>query len=171
MSLPEIGTKGVLEGFDTDGKAITRTPARPITLRHLLTHTSGLGYDTWNADIMKYRQVTAPRQWLVPERRRSRRRCCSSRASSWEYGISIDWVGQLVEAASGQRLDRYMTERLFTPLGMNDTGFAIGPAQRPRKAKMHAATPTASTPWSTRSRRRRSSTWAVAALFDGRRIT
>ena len=55
----------------------------------------------------------------------------------WEYGISIDWAGKMVEAASGQRLDRYMTERLFTPLGMSDTGFAIGPAQRMRKAKMH----------------------------------
>jgi methyl acetate hydrolase len=50
-------------------------------------------------------------------------------------------VGKLVEAASGQRLDRYMTERLFMPLGMSDTGFAIGPSQRMRKASMHARNP------------------------------
>src|SRR6187200_1435824 len=56
--VPEIATKGVLEGFDSAGRAITRKPRRAITLRHLLTHTSGLGYDTWNADVMKYRQVT-----------------------------------------------------------------------------------------------------------------
>src|SRR5262249_32416014 len=42
--VPEIGAKGVLEGFGKDGKAITRKPGRPVTLRHLLTHTSGLGY-------------------------------------------------------------------------------------------------------------------------------
>jgi CubicO group peptidase (beta-lactamase class C family) len=55
----------------------------------------------------------------------------------WEYGISIDWAGKMVEAASGQRLDRYMTENIFARLGMADTGFAIGPAQRPRKARVH----------------------------------
>src|SRR5437016_1901809 len=60
----------------------------------------------------------------------------------WEYGISMDWAGKMVEAASGQRLDRYMTEHIFTPLGMNDTAFAIGPAQRLRKAGMHARGPT-----------------------------
>ena len=59
----------------------------------------------------------------------------------WEYGISIDWAGKIVEAVSGQRLDRYMSEKIFVPLGMGDTGFAIGPAQRPRKARMHTRGP------------------------------
>src|SRR5216110_3450940 len=56
--VPELAAKGVLEGFDAKGQAIARKPVPPITLRHLLTHTSGLGYDTWNADVMKYRQAT-----------------------------------------------------------------------------------------------------------------
>ena len=55
----------------------------------------------------------------------------------WQYSISIDWAGLMVEAASGKRLDRYMTEKIFTPLGMADTGFAISPAMRPRKAAVH----------------------------------
>ena len=55
----------------------------------------------------------------------------------WEYSIAIDWAGLMVEAASGKRLDRYMTENIFTPLGMADTGFAISPAMRPRKAAVH----------------------------------
>jgi methyl acetate hydrolase len=55
----------------------------------------------------------------------------------WQYSISIDWAGLMVEAASGKRLDRYMTENIFTPLGMADTGFAISPAMRPRKAAVH----------------------------------
>ena len=135
--VPEIGTKGVLEGFDKEGKAITRKPRRPVTLRHLLTHTSGLGYDTWNADVMKYRQATGIPAVGSCQNAALTTPLLFEPGERWEYGISIDWVGKLVEAASGQRLDRYMTERLFTPLGMHDTGFAIGPAQRLRKAKMH----------------------------------
>jgi CubicO group peptidase (beta-lactamase class C family) len=135
--VPEIGTKGVLEGFDKDGKAITRKPARPITLRHLLTHTSGLGYDTWNADVMKYRRATGIPAIGSCQNVALTTPLLFEPGERWEYGISIDWAGKMVEAASGQRLDRYMTERLFTPLGMSDTGFAIGPAQRMRKAKMH----------------------------------
>ena len=135
--VPEIGTKGVLEGFDASGKAVTRKPRRPITLRHLLTHTSGLGYDTWNADVMKYRQVTGIPAVGSCQNAALTTPLLFEPGERWEYGISIDWVGKMVEAASGQRLDRYMTERLFMPLGMGDTGFAIGPAQRLRKAKMH----------------------------------
>jgi CubicO group peptidase (beta-lactamase class C family) len=55
----------------------------------------------------------------------------------WQYSISIDWAGLMVEAASGKRLDRYMTENIFTPLEMSDTGFAISPGMRPRKAAVH----------------------------------
>jgi methyl acetate hydrolase len=135
--VPEIGTKGVLEGFDKGGKAIMRKPKQPVTLRHLLTHTSGLGYDTWNADIMKYRQATGIPAVGSCQNAALTTPLLFEPGERWEYGISIDWAGKMVEAASGQRLDRYMTERLFTPLGMNDTGFAIGPAQRMRKAKMH----------------------------------
>lgn len=135
--VPELGTKQVLTGFDAMGKPAFRKPRRPVTLRHLMTHTSGLGYDTWNADIMKYRQATG-----VP----AVGSCLNAALTTplladpgerWEYGISIDWVGKMVEAAGGQRLDRYLTEKIFLPLDMSDSGFAIGPAQRLRKARMH----------------------------------
>ena len=139
--VPELGTKQVLEGFDASGQAITRKPKRPITLRHLLTHTSGLGYDTWNADVMKYRQATGIPAVGSCQNAALTTPLLAEPGERWEYGISIDWAGKMVEAASGQRLDRYMTERLFVPLGMGDTGFAIGPAQRMRKAKMHTRGP------------------------------
>ena len=124
--VPGLATKGVLEGFDSSGKAITRKPRRSITLRHLLTHTSGLGYDTWNADVMKYREATG-----IPAVGSCRNAALTTPllaepGERWEYGISIDWAGKMVEAVSGQRLDRYMTENIFMPLGMADTGFAIG---------------------------------------------
>jgi methyl acetate hydrolase len=139
--VPEIGTKGVLEGFDSSGKPMTRKPKQPITLRHLLTHTSGLGYDTWDADILKYRQVTGIPAIGSCQNVALTTPLLADPGERWEYGISIDWVGKLVEAASGQRLDRYMTENIFAPLGMADTGFAIGPAQRLRKAGMNTRSP------------------------------
>jgi len=135
--VPEIATKGVLEGFDAAGRAITRKPRRAITLRHLLTHTSGLGYDTWNADIMKYRRVTGTPGVGSCLNAALTTPLLAEPGERWEYGISIDWAGKMVEAASGQRLDRYMSDNLFSPLGMDDSGFAIGPAQRLRKARMH----------------------------------
>jgi methyl acetate hydrolase len=59
----------------------------------------------------------------------------------WEYGIGIDRVGKAVEAVTGQKLGRYMKENIFDPLGMNDTAFKIGDAQRKRLMKIHARTP------------------------------
>ena len=55
----------------------------------------------------------------------------------WEYGINIDFVGKAVEAASGKRLDAYLRDHLFAPLGMRDTGFKIGDAHRKRLVGMH----------------------------------
>ena len=57
----------------------------------------------------------------------------------WEYGINIDFVGKAVEAASGKKLDVYLRENMFTPLGMNDTGFKITDRRmRQRLVGMHA---------------------------------
>ncbi len=135
--VPELGTKQVLTGFGAAGKPEFRKPRRPITLRHLMTHTSGLGYDTWNADIVKYRQATGVPAVGSCQNAALTTPLLADPGERWEYGISIDWVGKMVEAASQQRLDRYLTEKIFLPLGMADSGFAIGPAQRLRKAAMH----------------------------------
>jgi CubicO group peptidase (beta-lactamase class C family) len=56
----------------------------------------------------------------------------------WEYGSNIDFVGKAVEAVSGKRLDAYLRDHIFAPLGMTDTGFKIGDAQRKRLVAMHA---------------------------------
>ena len=55
----------------------------------------------------------------------------------WEYGISIDWVGKIVEAVSGQRLDRYLAEHICQPLGMHDTAFTLSPSMCARLASVH----------------------------------
>jgi CubicO group peptidase (beta-lactamase class C family) len=55
----------------------------------------------------------------------------------WEYGPSIDWVGQAVERVSDQTLEDYFRQHIFQPLGMPDTGFVLGPSRRERLASMH----------------------------------
>lgn len=133
--LPEIGKKEVLTGIDPDGTVHTRKPKRPITLRHLLTHTSGMGYDTWNGDIFRYVKAKGPFKPATMAALSTP--LLFDPGEQWQYSISIDWAGLMVEAASGKRLDRYMTENIFVPLGMTDTGFAISPGMRPRKAAVH----------------------------------
>ena len=55
----------------------------------------------------------------------------------WEYGINIDWAGKAVEAVSGKKLDAYLKDHIFTPLGMNSTGFKLTPDMRARLVGMH----------------------------------
>jgi CubicO group peptidase (beta-lactamase class C family) len=134
---PTLGAPRVLEGFDAAGAPRLRPATRPITLRHLLTHTAGFGYDVWNADVGRYAEAAG-----VPARATGR--LASIRmplvfdpGERWAYGINTDWVGRLVEAASGQPLDAYFRERIFGPLGMTDSGYVPTPGQRARQARLH----------------------------------
>ncbi|HEY0183078.1 MAG TPA: serine hydrolase domain-containing protein [Rhodopila sp.] len=139
--LPELGRVQVLEGFGADGKPRLRAPRRAITLRHLLTHTSGHAYDMWNADITRYMDATGTPGVISCRNAALRLPLASDPGDRWEYGIAIDWVGKAVEAVSGQTLADYMRENILTPLGMNDTGFRIGEVQRRRLGRVHARTP------------------------------
>jgi methyl acetate hydrolase len=133
--VPEIARKEVLVSIGADGTVKTRPARKPITLRHLLTHTSGMGYDTWNADIFRYAQAKGPLEPNSMEMLSTP--LLAEPGERWEYSISIDWAGLMVEAVSGIKLDRYMKDNLFDPLQMPDTSFRIGPAMRPRKAAVH----------------------------------
>ena len=133
--VPEIARKEVLVSIGADGAVKTRPARKPITLRHLLTHTSGMGYDTWDADIFRYVQAKGPLKPNSMEMLSTP--LLADPGERWEYSISIDWAGLMVEAAGGVKLDRYMKDNLFDPLKMADTGFRIGPAMRPRKAAVH----------------------------------
>jgi methyl acetate hydrolase len=139
--LPELGRVQVLEGFDADGKPRLRAPKRAMTLRHLLTHTAGYAYDMWNADMVRYLEATGTPSVITCQNAALMLPRASDPGEKWEYGISIDWAGKAVEAVSGQTLARYMQDNIFDPLGMTDTGFKLGEAQRRRLAKIHARTP------------------------------
>jgi methyl acetate hydrolase len=134
---PELAKAQVLQGFDAAGAPRLRPPGRPITLRHLLTHTAGFSYEIWNPAIAQYQAATGTPGITTCTNAALTTPLMFDPGDQWEYGINIDWAGKMVEAVSGQRLDRYFQENLFGPLGMKDTSFSISPSQRARLASVH----------------------------------
>ena len=137
----ELATATVLEGFDDDGLPIERPPATTVTLRNLLTHTSGFAYELWNADMARYLEVTGTPSIMSLQRAALGAPLMFDPGSRWEYGIGIDWAGQMVERITGQPLGAYFAEHLTGPLGMDDTAFAPTPTMAERMAAMHARAP------------------------------
>lgn len=114
----------------------TEALRRPVTVHDLLTHCSGIDYEVWSrtkgqGDLASF----------VTELCRHPLRC--QPGTRWIYGASTDVLGRLIEVVSGQRLDRFLHERIFAPLGMVDTVFQIRPDQVPRLAQCyeHAGAP------------------------------
>ncbi len=133
----DLANVEVLEGWDASGQPRTRAPKRPITLRHLLTHTAGFSYEFWNADIQRYQQVKNIPGIGTCQNAALRTPLVADPGERWEYGIGIDWAGKMIEAVSGKRLGVYLQENLFNPLGMKNTTFKITPEMRERLAKVH----------------------------------
>ena len=135
--IPYLGEVGVLEGFDDDGQPKMRAPKRPVTLRHLLTHTSGYVYEIWNTDILAYQEAKGVPQITSCENAALTTPLLFDPGERWDYGIGIDWAGKMVEAVSGQRLGQYMKENILDPLGMDDTAFKVSPQMQERLATVH----------------------------------
>ena len=120
----------------------TRPAERPMSVRDLLSHQSGLTYgfmegglelaynkaDVYSAGTMRGRDL----QSMID--RLSDLPLKFSPGDNWNYGVSTDVCGYLVQAISGQRYDEYLQEHIFDPLGMADTGFSVSPEQQPRFA-------------------------------------
>jgi len=134
--LPDIATPQVLEGYDAKGEPKLRPARNPITLRHLMTHTAGFCYHLWNGDMVKYLEKTGTPDITSCKNAALQTPIMSDPGTRWEYGINIDFVGKAVEAISGKKLDAYLRDHLFTPLGMTDTGFLISSSQKARVAPM-----------------------------------
>lgn len=136
--LPELAAPKVLDGFDEAGEPKLRPAKRPITLRHLMTHTAGFAYDIWSPDLLRYEEKKGIPGIISCEKLALTTPLIFDPGDKWNYGINIDWIGQAVERVSGQKLGDYFQENLFGPLGMKDTGFKLGPSQRQRLVGMHA---------------------------------
>ena len=136
--LPDLASPQVLEGFDASGAPKLRPATQPITLRHLMTHTAGFCYDMWNGDMVAYLEKAGMPPITTCQNAALKTPLMTDPGTRWEYGTNIDFVGKAVEAVSGKRLDAYLRDHLLAPLGMTDTAFKIGDAQRQRLVGMHA---------------------------------
>ena len=134
---PALADPQVLTGFDAAGRPQLRPARRPISLKHLLTHTAGFCYEIWNPDLERCVAASGLPPMGTGKLAALRMPLMFNPGERWEYGINIDWVGRLVEEASGQKLDAYCREHIFAPLGMRDTGFAVSAEQRARQANVH----------------------------------
>jgi methyl acetate hydrolase len=139
--LPDLASPQVLEGFGANGEPKLRPAKTPITLRQLMTHTAGFCYDIWNADMATYLEKAGIPSITTCKNDALKTPIATDPGTRWEYGTNIDFVGKAVEAASGKRLDAYLRDHLFAPLGMNDTGFKINESMRKRLVGMHARGP------------------------------
>jgi CubicO group peptidase (beta-lactamase class C family) len=139
--LPVIRDVKVLEGFDAAGAPKLRAPKGPVTLRHLLTHTSGYGFDIFNADLGRYIEVAKLPSVVTCMNDALRVPLVFDPGTSWEYGIGIDLVGKVVEAISGQDLETYCQKQILGPLGMRDTSFRPRDDMTRRLVATHARGP------------------------------
>jgi methyl acetate hydrolase len=135
--LPELATPQVLVGFDAASKPRLRPARRPITLRHLLTHTAGFGYEMLNSELTRYIHRTDTPSISTGKLASLRLPLLFDPGERWQYGINTDWVGRAVEAVSRKTLDVYYREHIFAPLGMTDTEFALSPEQASRLVSVH----------------------------------
>ncbi len=114
--LPKLAKLEVLRGFDNAGKPMLSAAKTQVTLKHLLTHTSGFCYDTWDGEMFRYTggQPTSEVPPLMFEP-----------GTRWQYGQGIDWAGRLVETLSGMSLEDYFQAKILKPLGMIDTSYIV----------------------------------------------
>ncbi|KIX09306.1 uncharacterized protein Z518_00385 [Rhinocladiella mackenziei CBS 650.93] len=124
--VPDLADIKILRGFDNEGNAILVEKSKPLTLRNLLTHSSGFCYDNFDPEMIKWstsvgRTVTSQSHSLegftFPLK--------FEPGESWMYGVSSDWAARVVEVVSNSTLEAYAQEHVFKPLGMVSSTFFI----------------------------------------------
>ena len=133
---PEFADVQVLTGFDGDTPQV-RAPARPATVRNLITHTTGLGYWFWSEDLVRWESATGIPNVVAGTRASFAAPMLADPGEAFIYGISIDWLGQVVEAVTGVGLDVAIKDGITGPLGMDQTTFLMDDGQRPKSAPVH----------------------------------
>jgi CubicO group peptidase (beta-lactamase class C family) len=131
--LPELAGVKVFERFDARTGDYTVRPAKKaITVQHLLTHTGGFGYNFTNAIVRDFKPRNGEAFAAGP--------LVFEPGERWLYGSNSTWAGRLVETLSGQRLENYFRERIFTPLAMRETFYNVPEDKRARVVTVHRRT-------------------------------
>ena len=146
--LPEFGAPRVYRG-GAMAKVVTEPATEPMRIWHLLTHTSGLTYGFHHADPVDALYRAAGFEWGTPPAL-DLATCCRAWAelpllfqpgSEWNYGVSTDVLGRVVEVISGQPLDAFLAARVLGPLGMSETGFHAPESEHGRLAALYTPHP------------------------------
>ncbi|KAF9878197.1 beta-lactamase [Colletotrichum karsti] len=136
--VPQLRQMPILRGFTEDEQPILEDHDTPVSLRMLLTHTVGLGYDLADDELMRWHKAVGRKvtnlDWSLEGFTTPLK---FKPGEGWFYGTAVDWAGQVLEKVTGKTLGEYMTENIFEPLGMKDTGF--WPEKLPHVAERTAA--------------------------------
>jgi CubicO group peptidase (beta-lactamase class C family) len=133
---PEWADMQVLDGFDGDTPRL-RPPATKATVKHLITHTSGLGYWFFSEELCRWEAHSGTPNVLSGENVIFSAPLLADPGTRYEYGINTDWLGKVIEAASGLTLDAYVAEHITGPLGMDETAFLMDERQRANSTPVH----------------------------------
>jgi CubicO group peptidase (beta-lactamase class C family) len=161
--LPEFAKMQVCNASqNTEGKTVRAlVPAdKPITVQDLLRHTSGIDYgETTKNSVIKGAYIEAgvyvdggtdyDQRRVLPKDEvtgLSKAPLSSQPGTNWEYGMSMDLMGRIIEVLSGQSLSQFMSERIFQPLQMTDTGFYVAPNKQARVAEPFKTDPFTNNP-------------------------
>jgi CubicO group peptidase (beta-lactamase class C family) len=129
--LPQYKDPLVISRFNNaDASYETRPASRPITIRHLLTHTSGIGYGFASPTLAKIMQKTRQTELDLP--------LLFDPGESWAYGASTRVLGHVVETVSGQKIDAFLDSRILKPLGMQDTSYMVPASKYSRVVAVNA---------------------------------
>lgn len=129
--LPELSDLKVHGGYDRSGKEMLIPCREPVTVEQLLNHTSGFAYSFWNERMDRYY-----REHQLPDTTSGSIKSLPAvlvekPGAAWEYGISADWAGLILEKLTGMSLEKYFREFIFNPLKMSNTSFKIQNRMRP----------------------------------------
>ena len=144
--LPEFKNMRVLSSKrDDDGDTKTRKSKTSITIRHLLTHTSGIGYSFTHPKLGEFYRAADIRDWAYQDgttieevvSRLAEQPLAFDPGTNWLYGLNIDVLGRLVEVLSGATFADFLTNEIFEPLGMGSTSFYPSALQQQRLARVY----------------------------------
>jgi methyl acetate hydrolase len=132
--LPQLAKLPVFESFDAATGAYKLRPAtKSITIRHLFTHTSGLGYGFTSPTVRDFKPRAGEEYPVGP--------LLFEPGEKWLYSTSTDWLGRLVEKISGQQLEDYFRQHIFDPLKMPDTFYYVPQDKQARVVTVHRRQP------------------------------
>ncbi|KQS35828.1 serine hydrolase [Pedobacter sp. Leaf194] len=149
--IPAFKNPRVLDKFNpTDSSYTTKPATHEITVRELMTHTSGLGYAQIGSPEMNaiYAKAGIEAGFVIHKKlleteinKLAKLPLAGQPGERWQYSLSIDVLGRLVEVASGLDLNTFFKERIFKPLAMNDTYFALSKEKQSRLATVYTEDP------------------------------